>query len=129
MMVKDRILKLSMVLWIGVVIVGELILLRYANAPGLQARAPSAWPQASQISRISGQPTLLMFAHPFCPCSRASLSELSKILTQAQNKTQAVILFINPKQEVLSKTSLWNQAVKIPNVTVIEDKNNSESRL
>ncbi len=129
MKVKDQIFKLGTLIWICAIVAGYMILLRYANAPGLQAKAPPVWPQASQIVRTSGQPTLLLFAHPFCPCSRASLTELSKIMTHAPDKTQVVILFVNPKQTGLSETALWKQAASIPNVTVLEDKNNFESKL
>ncbi len=129
MTVKNQVFKWGTVLWIAAAAAGYMVLLRYANAPGTQAKAPPVWPQTSQISRAAGQPVLLMFAHPFCPCSRASLSELSRMMTQAPNKAQTVILFINPKQTVLSETPLWKQAAGLPNVTVLEDKDYFESKL
>ena len=129
MKLKNQILTFGTIFWLLAVVGGELILVRYANAPGLPAKAPVHWPGASHIHPISGKSTFVMFAHPFCPCSRASISELSKIMTHAQNRIQAVVIFITPEHHALAKTSLWNQAIQIPGVVVLEDQGNVESKL
>ena len=40
---------------------------------------PSDWPRDSVIPLDGRRPTLLMFLHPLCPCSRASVEELAEL--------------------------------------------------
>src|SRR4051812_18830224 len=69
-------------LWLAVLIGGAGGLWSYANRPGIQADAPLRWPGASAIRPEPGRPTLLVFAHPRCPCTRASIEELSRLLAR-----------------------------------------------
>src|SRR2546422_955144 len=64
-------------LWLAAVSAGSLAMLRYANTPGHTAQAPLQWSAGSLIARDSQRATLVMFVHPRCPCSRASVGELS----------------------------------------------------
>lgn len=42
---------------------------------------PNPWPTNSQLIPSVDRPTLLFFLHPQCPCSRASVHELERMLT------------------------------------------------
>jgi len=64
-------------LWLAVVGGGMHRLWRYASDPGAEAAAPAHWPPESRIARAPGRATLVMFAHPHCPCTRASVGELA----------------------------------------------------
>jgi hypothetical protein len=50
------------------------------NAP-LAQRVVAHWPEDSQLVKIVDCPTLLLFLNPKCPCSRATLFELERLLT------------------------------------------------
>ncbi|MFO0941522.1 MAG: hypothetical protein U0930_12235 [Pirellulales bacterium] len=41
----------------------------------------STWPSDSLIHPASGKPTLVLFLHPRCPCSVATIHELERVLT------------------------------------------------
>src|SRR5687768_7810135 len=68
--------KIAGALWLAAVAGGTSFMLDYSETSGVAAKAPLQWPRSSQIVPSASQPTLLMFVHPHCPCSRASLSEL-----------------------------------------------------
>src|SRR5688572_7983088 len=55
----------------------------YESRPGAAATPPLQWPAASSIQRVEGTPTLVMLAHPHCPCTRASIEELNRIMAHA----------------------------------------------
>ena len=44
-------------------------LLEYENRSGAVGQAPAAWPTGSLHRPAPGRPTLLLFAHPHCPCT------------------------------------------------------------
>lgn len=110
----------------------------YSNAAGPAAEhAPALWPEESALGRISGRATLLMFAHPGCPCTRASLSELAALLRENGESgedgkrgevVQAIVVFRHVSgraSEALSK--LKDQAAAIPGVVIHLDEQGVES--
>ena len=64
-------------LWAIAVGVGVREIYAYSTEPGRQATAPGSWPEASQLRAPDGRPAIVMFVHPECPCTRASLAELA----------------------------------------------------
>src|SRR6266571_646178 len=68
--------------WLGAALAGNAALARYQAKPGEVLAPPAVWPANSRIERISGRPTLLLFAHPGCPCTRASVHELEWLITR-----------------------------------------------
>jgi hypothetical protein len=71
-----------------------------------------------------------MFAHPRCPCTRASLSELARLLTQVPDKLNTYVVFLKPEGTPVDwdKTDLWRTATAIPGVTVLSDSTGMEAR-
>ena len=116
--------------WFLAVGTGQLILLNYSNAPGLKPQAPSEWPTESQLKRSGNQPTLIMFVHPKCPCSRASAGELELIMAHAQGKVNAKVLFYRPGNlsDSWKETDLLKSVRRIPGVQVIEDLDGTEAK-
>ena len=72
-------------------------------------------------SQAVGRATLVMFAHPQCGCSRASVGELAIIM--AHENVNASVFFYRPPTESpeWAKTDLWQAAAAIPGVHVFED--------
>jgi hypothetical protein len=56
----------------------------YESTPGVAAATPGRWPADSRIKPDADRATLVMLAHPHCPCTRASIGELARLMTQAQ---------------------------------------------
>jgi hypothetical protein len=71
-----------------------------------------------------------MFVHPRCPCTRASLGELEKIIAHCQGKFTPWIVFMKPKHSPSEweHTDLWQTANAIPGSHVLVDIDGEESR-
>jgi hypothetical protein len=116
-------------LWVLAVCTGLRILLNYDYSPGSGAIPPGKWPRDAKIKPVPGQPTLIVLAHPRCPCTRATLGELALIMARCQGKLNAHVLFCKPPelQDDWEKTDLWQSAVAIPGVSVMVDEDGAEA--
>src|ERR1700722_10952551 len=79
--------------WLCVIGTGMAALWKYESLPGARLAVPASWPSGSHISRVSGVATLVMFAHPRCPCTRASIGELEKLMAQSHGLVRAHVVF------------------------------------
>ena len=115
--------------WLLGAVAGAWALSNYENAPGAAGQTPPQWPAGARISRQQGRPVLLMFAHPQCPCTRASVAELNRLLTHCEGKIDARVLFIAPSTmpSDWTQTVLWNSTSAIPGVTVQADPDGAEA--
>jgi len=104
-------------------------MVRYSNTPGSARLAPETWPAQTQIPFERNRPTLILFAHPHCPCTRASLSELARLLTVVPDKLNTYVVFLKPEGTPVDwdKTDLWRTASMIPGVTVLTDTTGEEA--
>ena len=132
MQLKKRqfILITTCALWVMIIGSGLSLLWAYENTPGPAARPPSRWPADSHIQQATHRPTLVMLAHPHCPCTRASIGELSRLMTQAQDRVTTYVLFLKPagSSDDWEKTDLWQSAASIPGVKVIVDEGGVEAQ-
>jgi hypothetical protein len=128
---NTRKLALIALFWVGSIGAGLGYLQKYASAPAPMGAPPSQWPSGTHLTLDPVRPTLLVFAHPRCPCTRASIGELSLLMTRCQGKVSARVLFFEPEAAAddWAKTDLWDSAAAIPNVTAQLDKGGREARL
>ena len=82
--------------WILTLVTGVRSLFSYETSPGSVGKVQARWPVASKISAPNERPILVMVAHPRCPCTRASMDELAKIMARMQGKVAAYVLFLTP---------------------------------
>jgi hypothetical protein len=117
-------------LWVAAVGTGMGILLKYQSTPGPRADAAQTWPAASRLQRTSGQPTLIVLAHPQCVCTRASLSELNIIMQRFSGRLTAYVLIVRPHEmpDGWEQTDSWRRAQTIPGVVVLTDKDGVEAK-
>ncbi|MGB8352868.1 MAG: hypothetical protein WCD79_03190, partial [Chthoniobacteraceae bacterium] len=115
--------------WLAVVGAGMAVLWNYENVPGARLAVPGEWPSASRISRMPGEATLVMFAHPRCPCTRASIGELEKLMAQSHGPVRATVVFYKPHgaPDEWAHTDLWKTAAAIPGVEVRVDEDGTEA--
>ena len=117
-------------IWLLVVLTGGLLMAQYSQTAGVAGTPPVQWPEASRGHRDPGQPKLVMFIHPRCPCSRATLGELERLMAHCQGLLSAQVWFIQPEgmAEDWVKTDLWRAAEAIPGVQVNVDHAGEEAR-
>jgi hypothetical protein len=108
---------------------GVFAMLSYELTPAELAQAPSKWPEDSSLILASDRSTLLMFLHPACPCSRASLDELSDVARQWQNEVAIRLVFLATSDAQLQTSSgLCKAAQSMPGVQLLEDDGHETAR-
>jgi hypothetical protein len=104
-------------------------LAEYKQRPGEIESAPARWPSDSQISRNAGGATLVLFAHPRCPCTRASLAELARLMSGLGDRLSARVVFLRPTGAAADwdDTDLRQRASSIPGVLTLRDDDGVET--
>jgi hypothetical protein len=118
-------------LWAVFIGLGARMVFTYESAPGISGVPQPKWPSESHLVRAKGKFTLVMLAHPDCPCSRASLAEMEILMAQLRGKAVAFVPFSKPgaSAEQLRASDLWKQAAAIPEVSVFFDANGREAEV
>jgi hypothetical protein len=116
--------------WVLALSIGLRALLGYESTPGRVGAISRSWPIASKVPLAAEGQTLLMFAHPRCPCTRASMGELAEVMARVQGKVHAYVLFLKPDNSGTDwdDTDLRRAAAQIPGVAVLSDLNGTEAR-
>jgi hypothetical protein len=127
---SKTLLLLGCIVWLGAVGYGLRLVWSYENSPGKSGTPPAAWPANSAIGRKTGLPTLVLFIHPHCPCSRATIGELAGLMAHSQGLVNANVVFVKPAgfSEAWEQTDLWTSALDIPAVHVSIDENGVEAQ-
>ncbi|RYD33094.1 MAG: hypothetical protein EOP86_14175 [Verrucomicrobiaceae bacterium] len=121
---------LAGIAWLGAAGAGIASLWHYSLIPAGVHKAGRSWPQASALSKAAdGRFSLVMFLHPECPCSRASVEELSVLLARHADRILPQVVFFTPvdKKTEWSDTRLWRQARELPGVRTRMDEAGREA--
>ena len=116
--------RLALLLWAFAIVAGFRVLVEYELKAGTSAVAPEQWPAHVSVQRDSQRAHLVMFAHPQCPCSRASIAELAVIMTRCAGQLKATVCFFDPegKPAGWTQSALWRAAADIPGVEIVADR-------
>jgi hypothetical protein len=117
------------VLWGLLLIVGFLFLAQEEFTPVKSSLPVTLFPRSSAVRLASDKLTLVLFAHPHCPCTRASLHELDGLLAETQNRVSVTVVFTIPDGVPAhwEEGDLWNSAKSIPGLHVIRDQGGGEA--
>lgn len=123
--------SLVLVLWATVLCFGFGKLFLYSNTPGQSARAAARWPDSATIKRDPKLATLLVFAHPHCPCSVATVGELERLMPHLKERVQSFVMFFEPSKKGVNwaRDSLWEKAQAIPGVQTAFDEDGATASL
>ena len=115
--------------WLALVLVGFGRLTLYSNTPGQATASPVAWPLQSVIPAPSGKPLMIIALHPQCPCSRATVEELNRILVSCRGKVDVHALLIRPMGSEPGFTfgPLRESLRQLPGVHIHEDPSGQEA--
>lgn len=116
-------------IWILGISFGVASLYQFEFTPGTKANLLNHWPKETSLTKSSQQYQLVMFLHPQCPCSRASMNELALLMEKTGERLHASILFIKPElfDEAWAKSDLWYRSEAIPNVIPVVDHEGREA--
>ncbi|HVR83414.1 MAG TPA: RedB protein [Planctomycetota bacterium] len=103
----------------------------YDRQAGKEISVATEWPRTSALVHLPGQPTVILAAHPKCPCTEASLLALADLVARSPVPIRGYVLFLRPTDLASSwaHTELWDQASKIPGFLPLEDVDGREARL
>jgi hypothetical protein len=118
-------------LWFVAVLAGTVLLWQYKSTPGEAATPLPLWPTKSTLAFDAKKPTLVMLAHPYCPCTEASLTELQELQQAFKEQLKMYVLFVDEGDlaEPLEQTKNWQKATTIPGLIALSDKGGVEAKL
>jgi hypothetical protein len=115
-------------IWGTVVGIGFVALQLHGASPGQGGPAVELWPSQSRISLCSARPTMVVAAHPLCPCTRATVAELTRVMTSCAGKVEVYIFVLVPEHDGHG----WGPAMGLrelgtmPGVHLIDDPGGKE---
>lgn len=118
------------VLWGACVLTGFAVLGAEQFTPASVGMLATTFPRDSKLALASDKPTLVLFLHPHCPCSRATLTELEKLQTQTRDKVAVIILFTIPPKTPAGweRGELLDRAHAISGAQVCLDQNGATAQ-
>lgn len=110
-------------IWFGLVVAVFSQMAIYQSTPGQSAEAARRMPVVAQVSPVAGAGTVIMFIHPKCPCTQASLSELERLVVEIPAETQTYVVCVVPNGvgEDWLDTALVSRAKSLAGVVVLND--------
>lgn len=127
---SNRVLAAALVAWAAALAVGFTALWRYKAAAAVQDDGPPlSWPAGSAVGRTPARATLVLFAHPRCPCTHASVTELGRLMARLGGSLAARVLVVRPTGvgPDWDDTALVSRAAAIPGVAVATDEGGTEA--
>ena len=117
------------IVWIAILAAGFFVTERERFTPVMGSSAIPAFPPHSTLALSMDTPTLILFVHPHCPCTRASLHELAEVMVSLQHKVAVTVVFTLPKGVAphWEQGELWQDAAAIPGVRVVTDPDGREA--
>lgn len=114
--------------WFCLTLGGLAALASYKARPGSVAVIPAQLPAATGVVQADSRPKLLLFAHPKCACTRATLAELEKLVPRLHGKAEVTVVIYQPESGAdWSDTDVVRRAKAIPGVEVRFDRGGVEA--
>jgi hypothetical protein len=125
--VKGARLGLLILVWAALCAVGFRVAYSYAAKPEPLAEAAPRWPAQAPWPRSAEGFDLVLAVHPRCPCTRATLSELNKLLLAWNGKVKARALILKPFElsDLWTDTDITARLRQLPHTTVLRDAGGS----
>lgn len=110
--------------WFTLVVAGFLALMREAYTPVRTEELAFTFPASAGFALDPARPTLLIFAHPQCPCTKASFRELDELRAQANDRLAVKIIFTVPPSEPIEwvKGDLYTAATRMKDIQILLDR-------
>jgi len=98
--------------------------------PGRRGTTPEHWPADSRLPRDPHGSTLLVFLHPNCPCSRATVHSLQRVIGALPEAARPRTVFVlrDPAAADWRVSDLLKDAAMTPGASQFRDENEREMR-
>ncbi len=126
----SKLLWFAGVVWIALLGTGFLSLAREEFTPVANTVSDPVFPPRSALTLAADLPTLIFFAHPHCPCTRASLHELDELLASLPHRVAVTVVFTLPEgvPPHWEQGELWRSAASLPGARVVTDPDGREAK-
>jgi hypothetical protein len=116
-------------IWTAGVLVGVWSMFAYELTPAVLKRPSEHWPDQTSLQMDSKRFTLVMFVHPHCPCTRASIDELAELVATTSGRIRPIIVFLKPSEfdKAWERTDLWREAQNIRDAILVCDDGGTET--
>lgn len=121
--VRHAALFALLVLWLVAAAGGFYWAVQYDLKPETAKQAPATWPAGSKLELDTDRTTLLMFVHPHCPCTRASLAELARVQEQSGREVAIKLVLVKPAGMDLNwrESQVWSSIAAVPGAQIVYD--------
>jgi len=128
---NPRLLAVGVAVWLAAIVGGMGALADYSFKSGPAALPPRSWPADSTIEANQSLHTLVMVAHPKCSCTRASVAELSRLMTRLQGRVAGHVIFVEPDGtgSDWTQSDLWASASRIDGIVAHHDPGGIQAEL
>ena len=113
--------------WMAAISVGMASMARHSALASPDAPGPTRWPAGSALEREPGRGTVLCFVHPRCPCTRATVRELERVVSRAPRAAVRVVFRDDPGGDVTTAAT-WEMAARVPGARRVRDPGGVEAR-
>lgn len=98
-------------------------LAHYGNTPGSAGAAEIDASGLAGLALAGDRPTVVMYAHPRCPCTSASLESLARLQRRFPGRFATRVVFTVPRGmgDTWHCTALWEAAGRLPDCDRIVD--------
>jgi len=126
---KSRV-RIVVIVWALVAGGGLIGMNLLAARPGDPGKQMSGWPAKSALNCDAERSTLFLFAHPQCPCTRASLESVMRLQARCHGRLKVTIVFVEPSGAAFDSADspILAAARDIPGADVHVDPDCSEAR-
>ncbi len=109
--------------WAVCCLTGFGVLAHYGNTPGEAGAAQPDLSTLEQLALDETRPTVVMFVHPHCPCTAASLESLARLQRRFPDRLALRVVFCVPTgmEADWHEAKLWHHAGRLPSCQRIVD--------
>lgn len=115
--------------WLVGVTAALLCVWSYKTTDNGSPAAPSRWPHASALRIAEDRPTVIMFAHPHCPCTKASMAELTRLAAELEGRAAVQVVLVRPTgtDEGFEDGDVRDRARRVPGARLVIDDHGREA--
>ncbi|MFN0206590.1 MAG: hypothetical protein ACKVS6_09805 [Planctomycetota bacterium] len=111
--------------WFLLVIAGFAVLVKFSTTPGPNITVPVTMPECVPVALDHKHFNLLVFMHPHCPCSAATIGELARVAARCGDRLVISVFFYTDRAQVFgdewARSELWDAAAAIKNIYIQSD--------
>lgn len=124
-------IRVVLVAWLISVCLGMAMLTHYSATPNQHlVERDVQWPNDTSMTPSAASPTLIMFLHPRCPCSQASVAELGRVVASHEHdsKTQIVLYCPSNQPAKWTRSRLRTLAEQVSPQGIVLDRDGMEAK-